>query len=259
MKRIALLVALLPLGALAASPFDGDWKTDIKTGHIIKNVESGFEIKSGTYRCTKNCEDRIDEVAADGKDHPVKNHSISDRLSVEVVNDTKAVLTLKKGTTLVSKCTLVASADAAHLTQSCTDHTGAKPVESSGTSTRVGKPDPAAHKVSGSWLADEGSWNGTELTTSIASTPNGLKFTWNGIIVDAKFDGREYLAQNDPAHSLNILKKVSDREVEWTTKILGKNQGVDRLVVAADGKSILDTYTSLTDGSSSSVVMRKQP
>jgi len=260
MKRTSLLLmslALLPLTALAASPFDGTWKTDFKTGHIIKNAEWGWEIKGGMYRCTKTCYDRTDEVATDGKDHPVKGHVISDHLAVELQGDATAVLTYKKGATLVARTTLSASPDGMRLTQTNTDYTGAKPVENTGTMKRVGKAEPGAHKASGVWAAEDGTWTGSEQTVTFESKGDGIRITQNGVVIDAKFDGKDYPSQNDPGHALNSFKKNGEREFAWTTKLNGKVWGIDVMTLSADGQSLLDTYTGVIDDTKNSVVLRK--
>ncbi len=260
MKHTTSLLAslvLLPLAAFAASPFDGTWKTDYKSGHIIKNAEWGWEFKDGKYRCTKTCYEHMDEVATDGKDHPITNHTVSDHLAVDLQGDSTAVLTYKKGKTVVVKCTLAANADGTRLTQTCTDYTGTKPVENSSTLKRVGKAEPGVHKASGVWTAEDGTWTGTDVTMTLMATADGIKITQNGVVIDAKFDGKEYPSQNDPSHQTNLFRKVSDREIEWQQKLRGKPFGVDVLVVNPDGQSILDTYTGLLDDTKNSVVLRK--
>jgi len=258
MKRLLLLLAL-PLCAHAASPFDGTWKPDLSTGRMLKNPEVGWELKDGHFRCTVNCNNRLDDVAADGKDHPVSNYVISDHLSVTVDGDRKATLKYMHGATPVVTCTREASADAMHLTQSCTDYTGAAPQQYGFRMKRVGKPDPAAHKISGTWVTEQASWTGSEMPMQFESTPGGMRITQNGQVTDAKFDGKEYPTSNDPAHTMNVLRQAGPRKIIWLQRNQGRDWGTDELVVAADGQTMTDTYTGHTDGTKTRVLLRRQP
>jgi hypothetical protein len=256
-KMLALL--LFPICAFAGSPFDGTWKTDYATSKIIKNATWTNEIKDGHYRCLKGCASQVIDVATDGKDHPVQGFDISDHLAVELQGDSKYTRTFKKGATVIAKCVATVSADGAQVTQDCVDYTGAKPFENRNVLARVGKADPTAHKGSGTWTAAEKGWSGDESVMQLESTPNGIKLTQNGQIVDARFDGKEYPTQNDPAHTMNVLRRIDERRIEWTSKTKGKATGRDDMAVSADGHTITDTFTNLTNDSVFSVELRKQP
>ena len=86
--KTALILMLAPLAAFAGSPFDGKWTMNYTTQRVLQAYESGWEVRNGTYKCTKNCQDRIDEVKADGKPHPIKNHAATNQLTVDASSPT---------------------------------------------------------------------------------------------------------------------------------------------------------------------------
>ena len=258
MKKMLLLL-LFPVCAFAGSPFDGTWKTDYASARIIKNATWTNEIKDGHYRCLKGCDPQRVDVPTDGKDHPVQGFDISDHLAVELQGDSQYTRTFKKGTKVIAKCVGTVSPDGAQVTQDCVDYTGAKPFKSHNVLARVGKADPTAHKGSGTWTATEKGWSGSDIVMQIESTPNGIRITQNGQVTDARFDGKEYPTLNDPAHTMNVLRKVDERTLEWTSKTKGKATARDDMVVSADGRTITDTATNLANDSVFSVEMHKQP
>jgi hypothetical protein len=84
-----------------------------------------------------------------------------------------------------------------------------------------------------------------------AETPLGERF-------QAKFDGNFYPVEDDPAHTMVMLKLLSPNTVEQTAKRDGKIVGVLRLTVAADGKTIHATYENKEDNTTTRSEMRKQ-
>jgi hypothetical protein len=260
MKPAALLaasLALLPLAAPAASPFDGTWRADFKSVRIIKNAEYGWQIRDGRYRCTKNCFDHLDEVATDGQDHPIAGHARSDHLAVALQGDSKAVLTYKQAAKVVMNCTLSVDANGSRLRQDCTDYTGPKPSTFGTAMKRVGQPEPGAHRVSGVWAQEDGSWAGSELTLTLAVQGDHIRTVLDDVVTNARFDGRDYPSENDPSHTLNVFRKVSEREIEWQMKMNGKPLSRETLVVSRDNASILNTVWNLLDGSETSMVLRR--
>ena len=85
-----------------------------------------------------------------------------------------------------------------------------------------------------------------------AETPLGEKF-------DAKFDGKYYPVEDDPAHTTVSLKLLGPNMVEQTAKRDGKTVGVLRLTVAPDGLTIYATYENKEAKTRTSFEMRKQP
>jgi hypothetical protein len=93
----------------------------------------------------------------------------------------------------------------------------------------------------------------------VESKENGMKWTWNGLVTDAKFDGKQYAVKNDPAKTLVALKKVNDRQFEERGTSEGKLQYVAVWTVSADGKTITQASEDLPHGTKFSGVWEKQP
>ena len=85
-----------------------------------------------------------------------------------------------------------------------------------------------------------------------AETPLGEKF-------DAKFDGKDYLVEDDPAHGMVAVKRLNPNTIEQTNKRDGKVVGVLLLTVAPDGKTIHTTYENKETGTITRSEMRKLP
>jgi hypothetical protein len=65
---------------------------------------------------------------------------------------------------------------------------------------------------------------------------------------DAKFDGKFYLMEDDPARTMVAVKRINANTVEMTNQRDGKIVFVVRLEVTPDGKTIA-TSESKEDGS----------
>jgi hypothetical protein len=127
-------------------------------------------------------------------------------------------------------------------------------------SKRVDRGPAGSHTLSGSWQAYKvsRSKNGSIITYRCtadgfsAETPLGEKF-------NARFDGKDYLVEDDPAHTMVSVKLLSPNTIEQTNKQNGKVVGVLRLTVAPDSNTIHVTYENKEDNTTTSHEMRKQP
>lgn len=84
-----------------------------------------------------------------------------------------------------------------------------------------------------------------------ARTPLGEGF-------DAKFDGNFYPVEDDPAHTMVMLKLLAPNTVEQTAKRDGKIVAVLRMTVSPDGKTIHATYENRENNTTTRSEMRKQ-
>jgi len=111
------------------------------------------------------------------------------------------------------------------------------------------KAPPDAHVLSGSWqiFKQSRSANSTIITYKCTSqgfsaeTPLGEQF-------DAKFDGKFYLIEDDPARTMVAVKRINSNTVEMTNQREGKIVFVVRLEVTPDGKAIHASSESKEDG-----------
>jgi len=257
MKRMSMLLALVPAIGFAHSPFDGTWKMKLDSVQFSGKPTEQV-ILNGSYTC-KSCVPPF-TVKADGKDQPTPVHNQRDHLAVKVVSPTTVEYTQKVGGKLNGTSTDTVSADGNRLSSVFTDYSGEKPFTGTATSKRVGPAPPGAHAVSGAWMQDSlPEFTEAARIVIVESTANGIKSTWNGTIMDAKFDGKQYANKNDPQQTLVALKKISDRQFEERDTSEGKLQSVTMWTVSADGKTLTQVNDDLPHGTRSSQVLEKQP
>jgi len=257
MKRMLFLLSLVPAIAFSNTPFDGTWKLKLDSMQF-SGKPTEVVLMNGSYDC-KTCVPPF-TIKADGKEQPTPVHNMRDHMIVKVVSPTTVEYTEKVGGKVMNTSTDTVSADGNRLTSAFTDYSGEKPVKGTTTSKRVGPAPPGAHAVSGAWMQD----SAPELSEAariyvLASSDNGIKFAWNGLITDAKFDGKQYPVQNDPSHTLVTLKKISERQFEERDTMEGKLYGVTMWTVSADGKTITLVSEDPVHGTKSSMVLEKQP
>ena len=172
---------------------------------------------------------------------------------------TVEIISKKKGKTMFTEVDTI-SPDGGTLTQLVKDTTEAQAVTIETLSKRVEQGPAGSHALSGSWQAYKvsRSKNGSIVTYRCtadgfsAETPLGEKF-------HAKFDGKDYLVEDDPAHTMVSVKLLSQNTIEQTNKQNGKVVGVLCLTVAPTGKTIHATYENKENNTTTSQEMRKQP
>jgi hypothetical protein len=257
MKRMLLLLSLVPAIAFATSPFDGTWKVKLDSvkasGKPTEDV-----IMNGNYTC-QTCVPPF-TIKADGKEQPTPVHNTRDHMSVTVVNPTTVEYTQMAHGKVTGKSTDTVSADGNVLSSAFTDFSSDKPVKGTVTYKRVGPAPPGAHAVSGSWMLESyPEISETARIIVMESSANGIKWTWNGQVTDAKFDGKPYAVKNDPQQTLVALKKINDRQFEEQGTSEGKVQYVTMWTVSADGKTMTQTSEDPVHGTKFSMVLVKQP
>ena len=251
---VLLLLSLFPSASRSQSPFDGTWVIDTsKDANLANEKPTVFVVSDGVFRSG----DRV--VKADGKDQKVPATGYWDTVSVRIVDDHTVEVTSKKGGKPMFTETDSVSADGATLTQVLKDTTEAEAVTFENLYKRVAPAPPGAHVLSGTWqvFKQRRSENSTIITYKCtsqgfsAATPLGEKF-------DAKFDGKFYLIEDDPAHTMVSVKLINPYTVEQTNKRNGKVVFVVRLEVTPDGKTIHASSESKEDGSLKTWDLRKQ-
>ena len=237
MQKMILGLVFLTAAALAQSPFDGTWVSDIGATQYSKKPHT-FVLEKGMYTCS-TCVPKV-SVKADGQDQAVAGSKYFDTESVREVDANTIEEVSKKDGKTMFKDTMTVSADGKMLTDKWEDDSEAKPVTGEMTMARISKGPAGSHAVSGSWRTEKMvniSSNGT--TVTLQSTPNGLKMSDNnGESYDAKFDGKDYPIQGDPGNTMVSLKKVNANTLEETDKRGGKIVYTARITVSADGKKI---------------------
>jgi hypothetical protein len=230
---------LLPLLAVAQSPFDGTWKVDMNKVDFPKKPDV-YLVQNGMYEC-KSCVPAI-KVKADGQDQPVSGHPYFDSVAVKVINDHEIEETDKKDGKVVGTVTTTVSSDGKTATFDFTDssNTNAAPVTGKGEAVRVAKGPAGSNAISGSWrttkmqsLSDNAiTWtykvDGDMLTMT---SPTGQTYT-------AKMNGTEAPMKGDPGVTTVSVKMMGKDTLEETDRRDGKIISVTKSTVSSDGKTM---------------------
>jgi hypothetical protein len=257
MKILLAALLLAPAAALAASTFDGTWKTRADSVRVSGKPDS-YLLADGTYTCS-SCNPEL-KVKADGADHPVTGHAYYDSAMVKVVSPSTIEIAYSRAGKEVGRETDTLSADGKTFTGKFVNHDGAKDVSGTFTEKRVSAGPAGSHAISGSWLQDQlTAGNDALLTVSYQMTADGFRMNANGQSYDAKFDGKEYPVTGDPGHTTVTLKRLSANSVEETDHRQGKVTDVIHLATAADGRTISLEDKDVAHGQTVTMTLDKQP
>jgi len=262
MKRFLfpLLMLLLPGFAAAQSPFDGTWVVKPEATQLPRSPEV-YALYNGIYECG-SCVPKI-KANADGKDYPVAGSPYFSAIAIRVVDDHAIELIEKQKEKVVYKELDKVSADGGTLQQDITDLAApnGQEVVAQVTFKRVGMGPAGSNAVAGSWLAQKIrflSENGITVTYHgtaqrlEASNPGGEGYA-------AKFDGKEYPVNGDPAHSTVSLKKINANTIVETDRQDGKVHYMLRMTVSRDGKMMKVIERDEERGTKTTYVLEKKP
>ena len=234
-----VLAALLTHVLTAQSSFDGTWKFDMDKVDFSKKPDV-FLLQNGMYEC-KTCTPPY-SIKADGTDQTVSGHPYVDSIAIKVVGDHEIQETDKKDGKVVAISTTNVSPDGGTVKFEFSDSSntnGGPPVTGKGEAVRVAKGPAGSHSVSGSWRTTklEGlSDNATVLTYKISgdeitmTNPTGQSYT-------AKLDGTAAPMKGDPGVTSVSVKMMGKGTLEEIDKRGGKVISVQKMTLAADGKS----------------------
>jgi hypothetical protein len=257
---VALAALLLPTLSQAQSVFDGTWKVDMNKVDFSKKPDV-FLLENGMYSC-KTCTPAY-TIKADGTDQPVTGHPYYDSVAIKVVSDHEIEETDKKGGNVVATSSSMVSSDDKTMTFKFSDSSntnGGPPVTGSGEAARVEKGPAGSNAISGSWRTTkiEGlSDNATALTFKVSgdeitmSNPTGQTYT-------AKLDGAEAPMKGDPGITSVSVKMRGKDTLEETDKRDGKEIGVFKMTVEADGKTAKGSYDDRLQKRTTDYVLMKQ-
>jgi hypothetical protein len=258
---VGILVFLAALwihsSALAQSPFDGTWRTNLNQSNFSPKPIVAF-LSEGWYHCT-SCNPQLD-VKADGKDQPVIDQPY-DTISVREINSNSIELIRKKGGRIVSDQTRTASSDGKTLTVKSTEHpaAGGAAVTAEVKAVRIGIAPAGINRTSGSWKIIKVQQSDNALLTTYKT--DGDKFTMTeptGETYTAKFDGNDYPVNGAYDYNTISLKRMDTNTIEETDKRDGIIVDISRMTISPDGKkmTIVDTNT-LTDRTSTYIAERQ--
>jgi hypothetical protein len=252
---VLLLAVLFPSASRSQSPFDGTWVIDIdKNRNFAAEKPIAFSLADGMFRGG----DRV--LKADGEDQKVPATGYWDTVSVRIVDDHTVEVTSKKAGKPMFTETDTVSPDGDTLTQVVKDTTEAEAVAFESEFRRIAPATPGAHVLSGSWQIFKQSRSANSTIISYKCTSQGFSAeTPLGEKFDAKFDGKFYLIEDDPAHTMVAVKRINANTVEMTNQRDGKIVFVVHLEVTPDGKAIHASSESKEDGSVKTWGLHKKP
>ena len=253
---VALFLAVLfPSAARSQSPFDGTWVIDTdKNRNYAAEKPIAFSLADGMFRDG----DRV--VKADGADQKVPATGYWDTVSVCIVDEHTVEVTSKKAGKPMFTETDTVSPDGDTLTQVVKDTTEAEAVTFESKFKRIAPAPPGSHALSGSWQIFEQSRSANSTIIAYKCTSQGFSAeTPLGEKFDAKFDGKFYLMEDDPARTMVAVKQIDANTVEMTNQRDGKIVFVVRLEVTPDGKAIHASSESKEDGSVKTWELHKKP
>jgi len=254
MSRLIILLLLSSSAAFGQSPFDGTWLFTPQ----LPQESSVYLLSKGTFRCS-GCLANI-EVEADGEDHKVAESAYWDTVNVQTVDAHTVVFIAKKaGKTMFTEIDAV-SPDGNNLAQLVKDTTESATVTIETRSRRIAKAPAGSHAISGSWRAYETHRSRNGSITQYRCTADGISAeTPLGEKFNAKFDGKDYPVEDDPAGTMVSAKRLGADTVELTSKRNGKVVAIKLMSVVAGGKSIHVIFKN-EDGETSTIFdLQKQP
>ncbi|HUM09737.1 MAG TPA: hypothetical protein VLT82_02205 [Myxococcaceae bacterium] len=257
MKAVTLLAVLVPLVALADSPFDGTWVSKEESATMDKKP---YVISLAKDVWSNQTAVPPIKIKADGTDQPVKGHAYYDTVSAKSSGPEAVEITSKKGGKVSGTSTFTVSADGKTLTQKWTDQTGTEVASGETVYERVAPAAAGAHAVSGSWKATKvQNLSASARTITYKSTADGISMTTpTGQSYTAKFDGKEVKVAGDPGGTTVALKKVNPNAFVETDHRGGKVVEVDHWTVAPDGKTMKVEWETMDTKRKGSYVLEKQ-
>ena len=252
---VLLLVPLFPSASRSQSPFDGTWVIETsKNENLAAEKPLVVLLANGMFRQG----DRV--VKADGKDQKVPATDYWDTVCVRIVDGHTVEVISKKANKPMFTKTDTVSPDGKTLIQEVKDTTEAETVTFENVYRRIAPAPPGAHVLSGSWQIFKQSRSADSTTITYKCTSQGFSAeTPLGERLDAKFDGKFYQVEDDPAHTMVSVKLINPYTVEQTNVRDGKVVVVVRLEVTPDGKTIEASSESKEDGSVKTWKLHRQP
>ena len=264
--RLLLLSAvgglcLSTLPAIAASPFDGTWKVDFKSGTFDQKPDVMI-LQDGMFDC-QTCSPPY-KMIADGKVHKVTGRDYADAMSIGVVDDATVKSESYKDGKKYAEQSRKVSADGAVMTVNWSSSYAADGKTRTGTTVlkRTGPGPAGAHAVSGSWVPEV-----TEATAmnapdagifTISIDGNRVKYkSMIGESYEAQFGGPAVPIVGDRAGQTVSVRRISDTVIEETNYLKGTATGVNTITLV-DSKTVKMSSKDLRAGFVDEIMARKQ-
>jgi hypothetical protein len=253
-----LALLLVPVAAIAQSPFDGTWKWDPSSVQWPQKPDV-FLLQNGMFEC-KTCVPPVN-VKADGTDQKVIGDPYSDTLSVKVIDDHNVEETAQKDGKVVGTLKLSVSSDGNTLTNNWTysGNPSGGPQTGTETAKRVAKAPAGANLISGSWRTEKADVSAESLTYTFKVNGNELTLTSRtGNSYTATLDGTDAPVKGDPGLTSVSVKMLGKDTLEETYKRDGKVAVIYKSTVSSDGKTLHVISDDKLQGKTTKYVSHKQ-
>jgi hypothetical protein len=237
----ATLALLAPAAAMAASPFDGTWKTDPKT-ITTSGKPTVFVLKDGIFSCV-SCAPPY-KVKADGTPQALPaDMTYINQLSVTVVDSHTIRSVGSQGAQQMGVRTWTVSPDGKTLTDKFDTsplHPGAPAGHSTSVYRRLAAGPAGSHAISGSWHRTAMTSMSDSITTVTLKVdgPTVIYTSASGTYYHAVDGGKPVPMRGDPTGLMASVQKVGDNKLVETDWRKGKKVEVDTYTVASDGKTM---------------------
>lgn len=253
-----LMLLVMPMLAVAQSPFDGTWKNDMSSVQFPTKPDV-YVVQNGMYEC-KTCVPPVN-IKADGNDQKLTGDPYADTMSVKVIDDHNIESTTTKNGKVVGTAKVSVSSDGNTMTVNWTDSGEPSGGTQTGTYTakRVAPAPAGANSTSGSWRGEKADASAAALTWTYKvegkeltmTTPTGQSYT-------AKLDGTDAPYKGDPGTTSVSVKMLGKDTLEETDKRDGKVISITKATVAADGKTMKWISDDKLHGTTTKGVAQKQ-
>ena len=263
MKRFvwfgSILSLVIPMQALAQSPFDGTWRINLDESQSSAKPDV-YLLQDGTYRCS-TCDPPL-EIPADGHDHKITGEPCYDTVSIKVVGDRTTEEIDKRNGKAVGTTRMIVSSDGNTATVEWTESCNAQgdAVVGKDILSRVAKAPSGAHAISGSWRITK-RVNRSENALVVTLKLEGNIFSFAdpaGQGYTAKLDGTETPFKGDLGGTIVSVKRIDENTIEETDKRDGKIVEVTRFAVSADAKTMTVSMDNKANDTTRQFVAYKQ-
>lgn len=259
MRFAVIAFSIIAAPVAAQSPFDGTWRFDPASMQADDKPVT-WTISGGTYHCA-TCLPPL-RVPADGRFHKVADRPYWDEIKVDASRPDRVAYAYRRKGKLVATSTDTLSADGTTLSFAnwSINNAQGKPIESSGTMTRLAAAPAGAHRSSGSWRrATQALATADAARLRMRIAGDAVTITEpTGETVTGRIDGPFAPNRGDVGGTMYAYKRPQPNVLEETSMRGGKEIGVTRFEVSPDGRTLTSTYTDKRDGRVTRVTATKE-
>ena len=260
LATVAISSLAVATPGLAASPFDGTWRADLKAAKYDPKPDV-ILLKDGVYSCS-TCTPAL-TIKADGAIHATPGRDYGDAAQITVVDGKTVKSAMFKGGQMYSESTRTVSDDGNTVTSAYRSNYNPQNKWLAGTAMmqRVGPAPAGAHAISGSWtplVTDKTQVPEEQMVATMSldgntynwSSPTGVRFT-------GMLGGPAVPMIGDKAGTTVAVKRLAPDTLQVTYYLKGKAISTDTMK-ATDASTITIASRDLRAGFDDTIVLRKQ-